>query len=638
MKHIKTIIKSVCVAATVGLTSCSLDLMPLNEVVLENYWTDKNDVESVLNQCYSSMTSSDWMEHALIWGEIRSDNITTGPDVPTGLKNLLKGNLKQTNAACDWAAFYNTINLCNTVCYYAPIVAERDPNLTESDLRNYVAQAKMIRALNYFYLIRAFKDVPFSFQPSIDDNQYYTVAASKHEVILDSLIQDIEEVKDNVPRMYTDETTNTSLYNKNSGRVTRPAMYALLADMYLWRASDANLDPGTQRAYYEKAIENADYVIQFKYDQYENDPDHTLQQQMDSYVFSTYGYPLLAELSATGSSKAPAAYNKIFGEGNSWESIFEITYQNTASSSDPKNTLLVSMYGGYPSSGSYVQYLAASTTLMEAKIASGANTYSDNVLFPVKTDYRSLTGFRFMESGTYPILKYMVRQFQGEAADFGQATTSTWAVATDDNRNQTRRSESECTENWIIYRLSDMMLIRAEAEVEIAGIMDKQAAAAEEETPTEEGTEGAGGRRRIVKGNTLSTAQELYADAFNLVSAVYMRSNPNAQNTTTQYRPLKANYTTYDQYVTLVENERHREFLFEGKRYFDLVRRARREGNTSHFAQVVASKFGEASRSVLIKMAMMDFMYMPYLERQLDVNENLHQNPAYAEDEDIIKN
>ena len=40
--------------AGVAVTSCDLDLLPLNEVVLENYWTEKADVESVVNACYGS--------------------------------------------------------------------------------------------------------------------------------------------------------------------------------------------------------------------------------------------------------------------------------------------------------------------------------------------------------------------------------------------------------------------------------------------------------------------------------------------------------------------------------------------------------------------------------------------------------
>lgn len=640
MKHIKNILKSVGVAACLGVTvsSCSLDLLPLNEVVLENYWTDKNDVESVLNSCYTAMQASGWMNHALIWGEVRSDNITSGANIAddNGLRNLIKGNLKSTNSACDWTAFYTCINYCNTVIYYAPLVAERDPNFTESDLKNTLAQAKTIRALNYFYLIRTFKDVPFSFEPSIDDNQPYAKAASDHVTILDSLIADLEPVKDDVPRVYT-TTTTSSDYDQNSGRITRVAIYALLADMYLWRASDYNLDVATQRYYYQKCIEMCDYVIDFKISQYDEDPDNTLKVLMDTYVYSTYGYPLLAEKTSTGgSSSAPEAYNAIFGAGNSWESLFEITYTHTIASTENKNTALGLMYGSYAyKDDAYKQYLSASTTLMESKLSNSDRTYSNNTLFPVCTDYRTLTGFRYSESGNYDILKYMVDEFFGTSSDFGTASTSSWAAGTSSQQSSSRTSINSSYENWIIYRLTDVMLMRAEAEIQIAGLLSS---AAEETADTSSEDTSTVKTRAAVDGSSLSTADELYDDAFNLISAVYMRSNPNAQSNTTQYRPQRSNFSNYADFEELVENERHREFLFEGKRYYDLVRRARREGNTSHFSTAVAAKFGEASKAVLIKMAMLDFMYMPYYKTELDVNPYLSQNPAYPEDEENTKN
>ena len=42
------------IAAIATLSSCSdfLDILPMNEVVLENYWTEKSDVTSVVNSCY----------------------------------------------------------------------------------------------------------------------------------------------------------------------------------------------------------------------------------------------------------------------------------------------------------------------------------------------------------------------------------------------------------------------------------------------------------------------------------------------------------------------------------------------------------------------------------------------------------
>ena len=622
MKKIKNSIKIFTVALIAGcsLASCDLDLLPLNNVVLENFWKDKSDVDNVLRSCYVGM-QSDYLHKIIVWGEVRSDNTDVGEDVSANLRHILKGNIKETNGECDWASIYTVINRCNTVIHYAPEVAEEDPNYTPSDLRITMAEARGLRALSYFYLIRSFKDVPFSFEPSIDDTQDYVIPASKHEDILDSLILDIEECKDWAPRKYSDE-------DKNSGRITRCMLYSLLADMYLWRASDANLGAGQQMDYYKKCIECADYVIKFKIDQYLVDEKGDLNRQMDTYVYREYGYPLIAERSSSSTSTAPAAYNRIFGEGNSYESIFELTYGHT--NSDVKNTAVGSMYGAHTNSGSsdYVQYLSCNTNILTTAIDANAKNYSDTKLFTVTTDYRSLTNFRFSESGAYPILKYVISRFQGGTGnndDFGTAST-TWKAGTSTVQDDTR-SYNEMYMGWIIYRLTDVMLMRAEAEIELAGLQSQTV-----DWSTIEPS------KMYKEGASLLTPEELYMDAYNIICAVYLRSNPYAQQQQTQSCPQLTNYTTYNSFVTLCENERHREFMFEGKRYYDLVRRARREGNTSHFASAVASKFGEASKAVLIKMAMMDFMYMPYAEAQLDVNPNLKQNPAYILDEDVTKN
>ena len=617
MKKIKSIIKTFAIAAIAGsaLVSCDLDLLPLNEVVLENYWKDQGDVDNVLRSCYVGM-QGDYLNKIITWGEVRSDNTDVGISVPDNLKQIIKGNLKQTNSACDWASLYTVINRCNTVLYYAPQVAESDPNYTSSDLRVTQAEARGLRALSYFYLIRSFKDVPFSFQPSIDDNQDYCIPASKHEDILDSLIMDVEECKDWAPRKYSDS-------QKNSGRVTRCMLYSLLADMYLWRASDANLGQGQQAEYYRKCIECADYVINFKIEQYKLDEKGDLNRKMDTYVYSTYGYPLIAERNTSSSSTAPLATNEIFGTGNSYESIFELTFDRQES--DTKNTVVGNMYGSLSNEGAHTQYLTCNTNIMQTAIPSGNKTYSDQQLFSVTTDYRSLTNFRFKDSGSYDILKYVVASFQGTAQDFGVAGT-TWAAGTNTAQNQKRRTR-ELTNGWIFYRLTDVMLMRAEAEIELAGLQSQTVDWSDIQTD-----------KLFREGSSLTTPEELYMDAFNLICAVYLRSNPYAQVQQATSCPALTDFIDYNSFVTLCENERHREFMFEGKRYYDLVRRARREGNTSHFATAVSSKFGEASKAVLIKMAMMDFMYMPYAEGQLDVNPNLHQNPAYILDEEIVKN
>ncbi|MBQ9363805.1 MAG: RagB/SusD family nutrient uptake outer membrane protein, partial [Bacteroidaceae bacterium] len=110
MKNIKNKIFSAatCVAVGFGFTSCDIDLLPLNEVVYENFWTNKDDVESVVASCYTGMMSEGYVEKLMVWGEGRSDNVQIGgaSDIPADLRYLLQGSIKTTNGFCSWANMY----------------------------------------------------------------------------------------------------------------------------------------------------------------------------------------------------------------------------------------------------------------------------------------------------------------------------------------------------------------------------------------------------------------------------------------------------------------------------------------------------------------------------------------------------
>ena len=127
---------TVCFGMSIVNTSCSkfLDILPMNEVVLENFWTEKADVTSVLNGCYESLEHNDAMIRMGVWGEVRSDNMQAGANVPNNVNEILKENLLPSNDLCNWAKFYEAINRCNTVCYYAPQVQAIDPNYTEDEM------------------------------------------------------------------------------------------------------------------------------------------------------------------------------------------------------------------------------------------------------------------------------------------------------------------------------------------------------------------------------------------------------------------------------------------------------------------------------------------------------------------------
>ena len=110
-----------------GLSSCAdfLEIEPQNEILFENFWNEKADVDGIVAGIYSGLQSEAILSRMIIWGEGRSENVVAGVGIEKdiNLENVLKENLKANNWYTYWADFYSIINNCNTVIKYAPLVA-----------------------------------------------------------------------------------------------------------------------------------------------------------------------------------------------------------------------------------------------------------------------------------------------------------------------------------------------------------------------------------------------------------------------------------------------------------------------------------------------------------------------------------
>ena len=544
-------------ALSMTFTGCSdfLDILPMNDVVLENYWTEKADVSSELNSCYETLEHSDALTRMAVWGEMRIDNIRMGASVPNDINEILKENLLPSNPYCNWAKIYECINRCNILCHYAPIVQALDPNYTEDEMRANIAEATTLRSLAYFYLIRTFRDVPYTSEPSIDDTQQYVLPATPFNDVLDSLISDLERVKgDAVRRYYTDDSSNAY---QNSCRITRWAVYALLADLYLWRGD------------WDQAIRYCDLVIEYKQQQYKE----MLEREGNVNNIDLIDSIPMILTKPVGSTVCGNAYDEIFGEGNSFESIFELYFSSTQSQ---KNTWVSDYYGN---NNNVVGRLSAPDFLFK-DVATGTNS-----IFK-RTDGRAYESSE-LSSSRYAITKYARRT----------VSYSTRNVTTekDLNLSSTRRSSNDA--NWIFYRLSDMLLIKAEALIERAGEGD-------------------------------------FDKAFDLINTVNKRAN-DAVDGSRSGTLNKADYADSKAAMEeLVLEERQREFLFEGKRWFDLVRFARRDGDNSRLINLATRKYLENVNAIKIKLADPNIIYFPYAKSELKVNPLLTQNPAFTNGED----
>lgn len=141
---------------------------------------------------------------------------------------------------------------------------------------------------------------------------------------------------------------------------------------------------------------------------------------------------------------------------------------------------------------------------------------------------------------------------------------------------------------------------------------------------------------------TQVAALKEYKDkAFNLIDAVNARSinsdNFNiTPNTLTQVISY-SNSTTVNELESVLFKERRRELMFEGKRWYDLVRMARRDGNQERLLSFVEKKYDSATLSaVKIKLKNPYAMYFPMAKDEVRNSQGvLKQNPAYKDDEKV---
>jgi hypothetical protein len=285
--------------------------------------------------------------------------------------------------------------------------------------------------------------------------------------------------------------------------------------------------------------------------------------------------PMILE-KPVGQTVCGNAYNEIFGEGNSFESIFELVF---LSSQSVKNDMVSKFYGNDRTPQGN---LSASDILFK-DVAQGSNT-----LFK-KTDGRAYEGSE-LSGARYIISKYVRTRVS-------YRTNPAPSTEKDLNLSQSLRAESDAFANWIIYRLSDMLLIKAEALIE----------------------RGQG---------------DDFDKAFALIDVVNKRAN-DAVNGTRSSTLKKSDYIDSKAAMEeLLLDERQREFLFEGKRWYDLVRVARRDGKNTRLVNLVTRKYQENVNALKIKLADPNIIYFPYAKNELKVNPLLKQNPAFTNGDD----
>ncbi len=603
MKKILSII-----AVCLGMVSCvDTVILPDDKIVDEDYWQTKSDVSGIVAAAYSQLKSEDLQRNLIVWGDFRSDELQLSNSVSLtnttayvqDLNQVYSLNILPSNAFTNWNNLYSAINYCNLVIAKAEGVVSIDPNYTLGDYKADIARVKALRALCYFYLVRVFRDVPVSTEAYMNDAQERELEQKAPAEVLEMCISDLKEVEPDAL------LSNTYGDWRDKGYMTKDAIHALLADIYLWRASVNQMDnPAQAKADYEECVAYCDKIIAAKKNAHvmlrgEQEKDYYLANS-DDYYDDVFG-------SSTGVNSNGRT---IFGM-NSEESIFEIQYRYYSSVSNiltmQVNPGVLKMYYKFNgnNNGATSYFMTTSNYGVYSSSTSGTN------LFKNTDDVRQNEFIFAANSGQE---QYAVRKFIATSSCKKKAETSGPDV------NNVRP-------NWILYRLTDIMLMKAEALVQLNELANQDAGDGAE---GDEGNEGDG-----------SESVDYLQQAFNLVYAVNVRSLPDGSTNVLKFNVYK------DRMESLVLQERARELCFEGKRWFDLMRYNYRHVSGVQYDKTFDQQGGNyvANYSEMLTLAMTakyssvaamaskmptePYLYWPINTGQMDVNTKLKQNPVW---------
>jgi hypothetical protein len=166
-------------------------------------------------------------EHLFLWGELRADMVTSTISTTSEEVDVINVNMLDRNSITNWRTLYQTINYCNTVIDFSPGVLQQDQTFTQDALNKYIAEAKTLRALMYFYLVRSFGEVPLKLTATSSDQQVQQLAKSPQDIVLNQILKDLNEAEPNTVLTYGDQASD-------KGRITKYTVNAIQADVYLW--------------------------------------------------------------------------------------------------------------------------------------------------------------------------------------------------------------------------------------------------------------------------------------------------------------------------------------------------------------------------------------------------------------------
>lgn len=249
------------VFALMLLAGCEkrLDLAPVSNPSTSTFYKDANGAAAAVTACYAALQGDMYGIEAIL----TPTTVAADDGVP-----FLTGN---ADRRALWSYTFSTNNNWSsspwTWCYIAiqrcNVAIERIPGIGMDDnlIKRYVAEAKFIRAMMYFNLVRFYGGVSLVTKETLSTSQEeINVPRSSLDEVYTLIENDLKDIENTLPTTYT---------GIDKGRVTKGAAKGLLAKVYLTRAGNNASSP-----YWAQAAAKAKEVIDLNvYDLWANFKD-----------------------------------------------------------------------------------------------------------------------------------------------------------------------------------------------------------------------------------------------------------------------------------------------------------------------------------------------------------------------------
>ncbi|MFN7119616.1 MAG: RagB/SusD family nutrient uptake outer membrane protein [Saprospiraceae bacterium] len=217
----KSLYLLLCFLFILVISACSLEEDPPSNLAPTNFYTSGSDAIAAVSAVYDIFNQiGDQSRNLIIMGDIPSDDANPLP-INADRVQISNFQTAPTNGVVlqSWQVLYQGVNRANTAI-------ERIPNIAmDAKLQaRLIGEAKFMRAVYYFYLVRWYGGVPLMLTETVSLDAGKDVARASAEEVYAQIIKDLTEAEAVLPEIYT---------GADLGRATAGAVKAMLAKVYL---------------------------------------------------------------------------------------------------------------------------------------------------------------------------------------------------------------------------------------------------------------------------------------------------------------------------------------------------------------------------------------------------------------------